>query len=141
MLLTRKQKGLNMIAKLCIGHFSLIIITCLSVKIYLIKHVCAKHCLLDSWYPWKLIVYQQRYRPSDSNTNVDRHLPSDSNTNVDMYRSSDSNTNVDRYRPSDSNTNVDMYRPSDSNTNVDIKFSARLVSWIVFIQYARSTNI
>ena len=130
-----------MIAKLCIGHFSLIIITCLSVKIYLIKHVCAKHCLLDSWYPWKLIVYQQRYRPSDSNTNVDRHRPSDSNTNVDMYRPSDSNTNVDRYRPSDSNTNVDMYRPSDSNTNVDIKFSARLVSWIVFIQYAQSPNI
>ena len=30
-----------------------------------------KHWLLGGWYPWGLIVYQQRYRLSDSNKNVD----------------------------------------------------------------------
>jgi hypothetical protein len=30
-----------------------------------------KHWLLGGWYPRGLIVHQQRYPPSDSNTNVD----------------------------------------------------------------------
>jgi hypothetical protein len=30
-----------------------------------------KHWLLSNWYPWRLIFPQQRYRPSDSNKNVD----------------------------------------------------------------------
>jgi len=31
----------------------------------------SKHWLLGEWYPRGLIVHQQRYRPSDSNKNVD----------------------------------------------------------------------
>jgi hypothetical protein len=31
-----------------------------------------KHWVLGEWYPWRLIVHQQRYRPKDSNTNVVR---------------------------------------------------------------------
>jgi hypothetical protein len=30
-----------------------------------------KHCQLGGWYPWGRIVHQQRYRPSNSNENVD----------------------------------------------------------------------
>ena len=33
-----------------------------------------KHCLLGGWYPRGIIVHQQWYRPSDSNTNVDIKL-------------------------------------------------------------------
>jgi hypothetical protein len=30
-----------------------------------------KHRLLGGWYPRGLIIHQQKYRPSDSNKNVD----------------------------------------------------------------------
>ena len=36
-----------------------------------------KHRLLSRGYPRRLIVQQQRYRPSDSNTNVDIKLDED----------------------------------------------------------------
>ena len=36
-----------------------------------------EHWLQGEWYFWGLIVHQQRYWPSDSNTNVDITFPFD----------------------------------------------------------------
>jgi hypothetical protein len=41
------------------------------IDIHVYNRPCQCHSLLRGWYSWGLIIHQKRYRPSDSNTNVD----------------------------------------------------------------------